>query len=135
MPKKNIFHKFTEWIERYLPMTLSSLIIFAIIIYLFVVVGKTVYGNYNSNKDIEKQEEEVKALEVELASIQNKINYYQTASFKEKEAREKLGYKAPGENVISLPIDQEQDKSQDKSIGEVQIKTPNYRYWWLYFFG
>lgn len=115
-------------------MTLSSLVIFAVIIYLFIIVGKTVYSNYNSNKGIEKQEEKVAALETEIASIQNQINYYQTASFKEKEAREKLGYKAPGENMISLPIDEEKDKSEDKSLGEVQIKTPNYRYWWEYYF-
>ena len=117
-----------------MPMTFSSLIIFAVIVYLFVVVGKTVHGNYNSNKDIQKQEDVVNELELELTSIQNKINYYQTASFKEKEAREKLGYKAPGEYVISLPIDQEKDKSEDQSLGEVHIKTPNYRYWWSYFF-
>jgi len=116
-------------------MTFSSLIIFGIIIYLFVVVGRTVYTNYNSNKDIQKQEDEVAALELGLNDLQNSINYYQTNSFKEKEAREKLGYKAPGENVISLPIDQENEKSSDISLGEVQIKTPNYRYWWEYFFG
>lgn len=134
MPKKNIFQKIIERIERYLPMTLSSLAIFAVIIYLFIIVGKTVYSNYNSNKGIEEQEDKVAALETEIASIQNQINYYQTASFKEKEAREKLGYKAPGENMISLPIDEEKDKSEDKSLGEVQIKTPNYRHWWEYYF-
>lgn len=115
-------------------MTFSSLIIFLVIIYLFIIVGKTVYSNYISNKGIIKQEEEITVLELELTDMQNKINYYQTNSYKEKQAREKLGYKAPGENIISLPIDQEKDKSEDKSYSEVEIRIPNYKYWWEYFF-
>lgn len=132
--KKNIFSRFVEFIERFIPMTFSSLIIFIIIIYLFGVVGKTISSNYKSNKDIEKEEQTVANLEDDVQNIQNEINYYQTSSFKEKEAREKLGYKAPGENVMSLPIDQENEKVSDASLGEVKIKTPNYRYWWEYFF-
>jgi len=132
--KKNIFLRLVENIEAYIPMTFSSLIIFLIIIYLFVVVGRTIATNYESNKQILIEAQTVAALEVEVGDIQNKINYYRTSSFKEKEAREKLGYKAPGENVISLPIDQENDKVSDSSISEVKIKTPNYRYWWSYFF-
>lgn len=134
MPRKNAYQKFVEWIERYLPMTFSSLVIFIVIIYLFVVIGKTIYSNYQSNKGIEKQENEVELLETNITDIQNKINYYQTNSYKEKEAREKLGYKAPGETVVSVPYDQDKDKSEDQSLGEVQIKTPNYKYWLEYFF-
>lgn len=132
--KKNFFSRLVENIERFIPMTFSSLIIFLVIIYLFVVIGKTIASNYKSNKQLLVEEQTVTDLEAEVGDIQNKISYYRTSSFKEKEAREKLGYKAPGENVISLPIDQENDKVSDSSLGEVKIKTPNYRYWWSYFF-
>lgn len=115
-------------------MTLASLIIFLVIIYLFFVVGRTIFDNYNSNKELDQEQQKINDLEANVQDIQNKINYYQTSSFKEKEAREKLGYKAPGENVLSLPIDQENEKGSDSSLGEVKIKTPNYRYWWEYFF-
>jgi len=132
--KKNIFSRFVEFIERYIPMTFSSLIIFLVIIYLFFIIGKTTFNNYNSNKELDQEEQKVLALESDIEGMQNKINYYQTSSFKEKEAREKLGYRAPGENVLSLPIDQESEKGTDASLGEVKIKTPNYRYWLSYFF-
>lgn len=116
-------------------MTFGSFLIFLFIIYLFFVVGKSIWTNYNSNKDIEAEEEKVAVLEDEILGMRNEINYFQTQSFKEKEAREKLGYKAPGEKVLSLPMDKEEEKVADKELGEVEIKTPNYRIWWKYFFG
>ena len=64
--------------------------------------------------------------------MQNQINYYQTSSFKEKQAREKLGYKAAGESIMALPLDKEEEKTIDPILGEVSIKTPNYRLWWQY---
>lgn len=128
------FSRVIGFIESYIPMTFSSLIIFVVIIYLFIVIGRTISNNYNSNKELEQEEQKVLSLEEEIDGMRNQINYFQTSSFKEKEARQKLGYKAPGESVLSLPIDQEDEKSTDVSLGEVKIKTPNYRYWWAYFF-
>ena len=134
MNNKNLFQKFVDFVERYLPMSFSSFIIFVVTIYAFVIVGRSIWVNYNSNKDIQKQEENLTSLESEVKGLELQINYFQTLSFKEKEAREKLGYKAPGENVVSLPMDKEEDKVADKELGDVQIKTPNYILWWNYFF-
>jgi len=130
---KNPFQKTISFIEKFIPMTFSSLILFAIIIYLGIVVGKSVISNYGSNKVIEDEETKLVELEGNLHSIQNEINYYQTYSFKEKEARAKLGYKAPGESVMSLPIDTVEEKVVDTGLAESKIKVPNYRLWWQYF--
>jgi len=116
-------------------MTLASFVIFAFTLYLFFVVGRSIWVNYDNNKIIEKQQDVVDELNQEVVALNNEINYYQTYSYKEKEARAKLGYKAPGENVIVLPLDGENEKVADQSLGEVKIKTPNYRLWWDYFFG
>lgn len=115
-------------------MTISSLVIFLFILYLLFIVGQTVYGNYQSNKEVEKEIEKVEELSLEVKNTENRLNYYRTSSFKEKEAREKLGYKAPGETVVSLPIDQASDKHEDGVLEEVRIKVPNYILWWKYFF-
>lgn len=121
-------------IERILPMTLGSFFIFLFTLYVFFIVGKSIYTNYLSNKELEKEELKIQNLEYNIQNLKNEINYYQTKSFKEKEARAKLGYKAPGENVIALPLDKEEEKVADKELGEVIIKTPNYVLWWKYFF-
>ncbi len=116
-------------------MTIGNLLLFSFLIYLIIVVSQSVYSNYNSNKEIDKQGEKLVSMRREIVQMQNAINYYQTPSFREKEAREKLGYKAPGENIISLPIDTIEDKMADSGLADVKIKTPNYRLWWQYFFG
>ena len=132
---KDIFKKTKEGIEKIIPMTLGSFFIFLFTLYLFFIVGKSIYSNYESNKELEKEGEKIEALKQDISLLKNEINYYQTKSFKEKEARAKLGYKAPGENVIALPLDKEEEKVADKELGEVIIKTPNYVLWWEYLSG
>lgn len=120
-------------IEKVLPMTLNSFLLFAFVIYLFFIVGKSVWQNYQSNKDIARQEQEVVDLKQQIDKLENEIAYYQTAAFRERQAREKLAYKAPGEHVISLTFDLAEDKVSDQGGKEPLIKTPNYRLWWSYF--
>lgn len=115
-------------------MTLSSFILFLSILYFAYIVGRTSWENYQSNKSIAAEEVQVADSEKNLQFMQYQINYYGTQSFKEKEAREKLGYKAPGENVLSLPYDKTEVEASTAPTGEVAIKTPNYRLWWNYFF-
>jgi hypothetical protein len=76
----------------------------------------------------------ISLLRENITELENQIAYYQTQSFREKEARAKLGYRAPGENMVILPLDTEEEKVADSGIGEVNIKTPNYVLWWQYFF-
>jgi cell division protein FtsB len=130
---KNIFQKIISFVEKFIPMTFGSLILFAFVIYLAFVVGRSMVSNYQSNKSVEKEEAKLLEMELKLHDIQNEINYYQTYSFKEKEARAKLGYKAPGESVLSLTIDTEEEKTTDTGLAEAKIKVPNYRLWWQYF--
>lgn len=114
-------------------MTFGSLVIFLFVLYLFFIVGRSIWINYQSNKDLDVQNVQVLKLEDELKFMQYQINYYKTSSFKEKEAREKLGYQTPGEKVVALPVDKLEDKVTDPQLGEVEIKTANYINWWRYF--
>ena len=120
-------------LEHYLPMTLNSLVLFLIVGYLFYVVGQSVYNNYQSNLSIKAEEQKIEDLKVNISKHQNEIAYYKTDSYKERQARAKLGYKAPGEFVISLNFDQPEDKIADSGKTESIIKTPNYILWWQYF--
>ncbi len=116
-------------------MTLNSLLLFIFVVYLLFNVGRSVYQNYNSNKDIEKEAAKLVGMEEEIHDMENRINYYQTYSFKEKEARAKLGYKAPGEKILSLPIDTMEDKISDSASMPMKVKETNCQLWLKYFFG
>jgi len=134
MKKRNFFTKITEGIERILPMSLPSFILFLVILYLFYIVGRSVWLNYQSNLDIEKEENNVESMAEENDYMQYLIAYFKTDSFKEKEARSKLGYKAPGENVIALPVDQEEEKQPDSPEEDADVREANYILWWEFFF-
>jgi cell division protein FtsB len=131
---KGFLQRTTKTFEKYIPMTLWGFIQFIFVLYLIIVVGKTVYTNYNSNKQIVSEEAKLVELTQKIHYLENQINYYQTYSFKEKEARAKLGYKAPGESILSLPIDTAAEKVEDGKLAEAQVRVPNYQLWWQYFF-
>jgi cell division protein FtsB len=122
-------------IEKLLPMSFTGLLLFVFVLYLLFVVGKTVFENYKSNQDILVEQTKLNNLRQEVASLRDQNNYFETQSFKEKEAREKLGYIAPGEKVVSLPYDTKEEKAADSQLAETQLKVPNYRLWMDYFFG
>jgi len=126
--------KIGSFFNSIIPMGISNFFLFLLILYLLFVVGRSIWVNYQSNIVIKNQSESLDQLEDEIISMENEIEYLKTNSYKEKEARAKLGYKAPGENVISLPLDSPEDKLADSSEGEVVIETPNYRLWIAYFF-
>jgi cell division protein FtsB len=134
MERKGFFSKIKEGIETVLPMTLWNFVLFVFILYLLFIVGRSVWINYQSNKDLDTQRQKVAQLQSDVDMLEMEIAYYNTESFKEKEARAKLGYMAPGEKVISLPADKPEDKIADSGKVEQQIKTPNYRQWINYFF-
>lgn len=114
-------------------MTLNSLILFVIVGYLAYIVGQSIYSNYQSNKAIDAEQQNIEQLKKNITQLENEIAYYKTNSYKERQARALLGYKAPGENVISLNFDQPEEKVADTGNSEPVIKTPNYILWWDYF--
>jgi len=132
--KTSFFQRVKDKIENFLPMKAGSFILFLFVLYLIFIVIRVVALNYDSNKDIEAEAEKVNQLREENKYLSYQINYYQTYSYKEKEAREKLGYKAPGENVISLPVDAPEDKTADSGIKPAEVRTPNFDLWVDYFF-
>lgn len=129
--------KIINKIQNIIPMTFGNLILFVIIIYLMSVVGKTVWDNYQSNKGISEEEQKLSSLEYEVEYTENEISYYKSDSFKEKQARAKLGYVLPGEKIISLPKDTvESEITEVQSVGDIgrHGKIPNYYLWYDYFF-
>lgn len=129
-----MWSKFKNWLEKLIPMTLSSFILFAVVIYLVFIVGKTVWDNFQSNKQIISEQKNISELEDELSYMENEIAYYNTNSFREKQARAKLGYIAPGEKALSLPTDEPAPGDKKAAQSESpEIPVPNYYLWFDYF--
>lgn len=131
---KNLINK----IQQIVPMNVGSLMLLIVIIYMMTIVGKTIWDNYQSNRGISEQEEEVIKMQSEVAYMEDEIVYYGSQSFKEKQARAKLGYILPGETVISVPKDKKIEVESHSTLAPDSIKSesvkPNYIYWKEYFF-
>jgi len=74
---------------------------------LIILVGFGLYTNYTRQKPVqeeisqlEKEIEEFKGKKVELAELAEVLD---SANYIEREARSRLGYKKPGEKVVSIP--------------------------------
>lgn len=74
-----------------------------IAIYLVVVLIQTVRHNYVLGKQIEALNTKIALLQSQKQQLEYSIQYYNTDSFRDREARSKLGLQLPGENVVIIP--------------------------------
>ena len=72
-------------------------------LYLAAVLSQTIYYNYTLNRHIETLHGEISLLQAQQEQLKYNISYYKTDSFKDREARAKLGLQLPGEAVLILP--------------------------------
>lgn len=71
----------------------------------------------------------------QVSDMKYQIIYFQTDTYKEKIARSKLRYALPGENIIAMPYDENDQGTAKNQTKTEEIKQPNYQYWKTYFFG
>lgn len=103
--------------------------------YLLFLFGRSAYRNYQINQRIEELETSISTLEEQNADLKNLIAYYQTETFRELEARRKLGLKKPGEIVIALPENTETPPESENPEEKKQTNIPNPKRWWEFLFG
>lgn len=93
--------------------------------YITISAGETLWQNYQINHEIDKLKKEIIALQEQGQNLRHLIAYRGTESFKEREARRKLGYKKPGEQVLAVlnPMFNEVESGQAKDITEDSPKA------------
>lgn len=119
---------------------ISKLLAYALIAYVFFILGRSVWANWYLKSQTEKIQAQIERRKQENNNLRNLILYYQSNSFKEVEARKKLGLKKQGEYVMAVPVKkienfQEETNTQASRLAsrEEQEKLPHYVLWWLYF--
>jgi len=131
MASDNFFRR----IKENLPEGFWRFLIIGFIIYSFIIVGKVVYDNWQQNKVIDRQKQEIAGLENEIEDLKLRIAYYKTDTYREKIARGELRYAMPGENVVAVPYDPVAQSETGNNASPTTITRPNYIYWRIYFFG
>lgn len=96
----------------------GRLILVLLVSYILLNTGIAVKENYETNQRIRQLKEDLANLESEIVFVKSKIAYYQSDSFREMEARRRLGLKKNDEKVVLVP----QNKNES-FIEENQIKN------------
>ena len=106
------------------------IIIALLVAYIVFSVGKVLYQNYKVNKEVAALKVQVEELKKANKEYSDKILYYQSPSYREKIARERLGLQKEGESVVVI-LPEERPKETEQGPKDT---SPNYLKWWNYFF-
>ena len=100
------------------------------IVAVFVVLSwawgaaSTIQANFEAQKVVEERQRERDVLELEVATLRYRQNYYRSDEFKDLEARSKLGLASPGEKVLILPPNSERARQQDEQDQKLKAAAP-----------
>lgn len=135
MPKENI-----PFIKRLLR---SRLLIIAEIVVLVIfssALAKEIVRNHQVEKEIGTLQDELADLEQNNIELQSLITYFDSDSYKEEQARLKLGLQKPGESVVAVLGDSTNDKeeigteSASRNNNQTGEQSSNPQRWLSYFF-
>lgn len=109
---------------------------FVMIIFTSFGLGKELVRRQKINNEIQEVKKEIESLEKKNKELGQLIEYLNTDSFKEIQARQNLGFKKEGEKVISIESGDSGLNYENEASFEVPIKTEtsNLKKWWNYFF-
>ena len=87
--------------------------------------ASTIQANFEAQKVVEERQRERDVLELEVATLRYRQNYYRSDEFKDLAARSKLGLASPGEKVLILPPNSERARQQDEQDQKLKTAAPS----------
>ena len=108
-----------------------------IVVFISLALGKEIVRRHQVQNEINSLKKEIAQLEAKNLELTELTKYFASQSFKEEQARTKLGMQKEGESVVVVPEGQGQANSQFNfdEEGNVNIKKlSNPQKWWDYFF-
>ena len=109
-----------------------------IIILVLVAVTRETYKKNQIQAEIDSLQEKAKQISKENLEIQEKISYFESREYQEKEAKDKLGLQNPDENVVIIkPGIAKETVAEEKTpvvVPEEEQNIFNPIKWWRYFF-
>lgn len=128
-------------INGHLSTFLSRIATFLLFSYIAFLVGKVIWLNWQLHREISQIEQQISELKTQQKDLENLVLYYQSDSYREIEARRKLGLKKNDEIAIAIPSKSYQnyeDELQSQKQGVAEKKSeetvPNRELWYNYFF-
>lgn len=112
--------------KRFQPTVIVNIIGGLLALWILIALVQTIKHNYDLEKQIETLRQQIAVLQAQNDELSYRVAYYNTDSFKQREARTSLGLQMPGENVIVLPSP---SPSPTPPPTDVKAKHSNFRQW------
>lgn len=81
-------------------------------------------------KQVDNLEAQIVSMQQSNKELSEKIIYYQSASYRERIARERMGLQKPGEEVIVILAEEKKQTVET----DPEDNMPNYQKWYKFFF-
>lgn len=100
---------------------------------LFVSLAQEMNRRIQVQREVRKLEQQVADMQQSVIELENLNQYFRTDAYQERLAREKLNYRAPGEQVVLIPTN---DTTTNTPSAADQAQTPPspLEQWWRAFF-
>ncbi len=129
-----MFEKFIEKLKEKLRVYSNYLLIF-IFLLMFVSLIRNILRVVESNKRIEKAQDQVERLKKENEELEEKLAVTKSEGYIEKQLRDKLGLAKEGEIVIVLPDEKILETLAPKLEEEEEtLPDPNWKKWLKIFY-
>jgi len=136
--------------KNFIKKLLSSKVFFFFMVIALVALllnfVRESYHKYQLSEEIGGLKTEIERLEGRRQQLAGLMEYFEQESYLEKEARQRLNLKKPGEKVVILSQKADVDIGNDQRVDNIlsentdssqnteNQETANYWKWWEYFF-
>lgn len=129
---KNVESSFIHKLFGFLASKWMLGVCFVLLLLIGFALGQETYRKYNITREIQEQRSSIQYLERGNREMTDYVAYLQTDNYRERVARERLGKKREGEEVVVVP---EQYSDPITTSYEPMLPLSNPQKWWQYFFG
>lgn len=115
------------------PKLVVGVTLVVVLLILFSLVQE-MNRRWQVQREVQKLEEEVRVAQRKVIELENLNQYFRTDDYQERLAREKLNYRAEGEEVVLIPEEQVEAEIQSTDISEdAPVLSVPMRWWHLFF--
>jgi len=106
-----------------------------VVVYLLVVLIQTVKHNYDMGVQIKTLQNQISLYKDQKTAQSDSLAYYQTDSYRDRQARSQLGLQAPGENVVIIPgsnttaVNDQDTTSRPSASSQTVAPKSNFAQW------
>ncbi len=104
-----------------------------VVLFILFSLAQEMNRRIQVQREVARLDQEVRSFDKKIAEMENLNQYFRSNAFQERMAREKMNYRAPGEEVVLIPeVLGKKDVVKESVVDSVLVSIPER--WWRIFF-